>query len=116
MCYLVAGNIVVKRLPNNSLVKVPTQHYEQQTYVNLFKIANDYNQPHRDRLAEVFVWIDANKKTKCALGTELTSLIQKKAPPEDPAELKTHEKKLYLTAYNSYYDVFYLPQDVDLEE
>jgi hypothetical protein len=117
--FLVAGNVVVKRLPNHTLTKVPTSTYDQHNYVNLFKVAKELNQPHFDRIYGLFAWLDKQQADASPLGEELRSMVAylKKAPPDHatPEQLSNQEKKNWLLAYNSYYDMSYLPEDVGLD-
>jgi hypothetical protein len=109
--FLVVGNIVAKRVKDGTIVKVPITEYDQRSYVNLFKYADDLNAPHFKALKEIFGWIDSNRVLKCELAETLLPLVKIKAPQKDQ---NLQIKKLFIEAYNEYFDVVYLPQDLGL--
>jgi hypothetical protein len=113
--FLVTGSIVVERLRDGSQRKIHIKGFDQNNFTDLFRFTKEMNQPHFDRIKDVFAWLNDNRSKPNKLGEILTTQLVLKHPPEDPSLLPNHIKKQYLEAYNTYYDVVYLPEDVDLK-
>jgi len=137
--FRVAGNIIVKSHISKILTKVENSGlYDSHEYFNLYKVADELNKPHFDRIKNIFQWLEIGKKTHSEpkpkkkgepltstfntvtsfdeefmkMVAELESLVPKKAVGVIHEDKLTQEKLLWLQAYNSYYDMYYTEEDV----
>lgn len=72
MSYQICGNIITQRKPDGTLKKVA--YDTGSSYIDLFAEMQALNQPHLDRLHQVFEWLDSNKSIACELGEDLSPI------------------------------------------